>query len=434
MSSSLTVLLLGSGGREHALAWKLLQSPLVSHIYVVPGNGGTATLDPTKVTNVSAISESDFPALLSFALSKSVNLLVPGPEVPLVAGVVDYFEQNGGKEAGIVAFGPSQAAARMEGSKTFSKDFMARHNIPTAAYANFSDYEKAREYLESVAYNVVIKASGLAAGKGVVIPTTKQEAQDALKDIMLDKEFGAAGDEVVIEEFLQGDELSVLSFVDGSVVKSLPAAQDHKRIGEGDTGLNTGGMGTYAPIPIATDEVVSKIHEESLQKTVDGMREEGYPFHGLLFTGFMITKDGPRVLEYNVRFGDPETQSLMLLMESDLAEVMVACAKGHLADVDVKVSNKSAATVVVAAGGYPGDYKKGTPMTLGDIPQDVVLFHAGTKVEEGQLKTSGGRVIAASAVGDTLENAVKKAYEGVVAIQFDGLQFRRDIAGRALKK
>lgn len=434
MSSSLTVLLLGSGGREHALAWKLLQSPLVSHIYVVPGNGGTATLDPTKVTNVSAISESDFPALLSFALSKSVNLLVPGPEVPLVAGVVDYFEQNGGKEAGIVTFGPSQAAARMEGSKTFSKDFMARHNIPTAAYANFSDYEKAREYLESVAYNVVIKASGLAAGKGVVIPTTKQEAQDALKDIMLDKEFGAAGDEVVIEEFLQGDELSVLSFVDGSVVKSLPAAQDHKRIGEGDTGLNTGGMGTYAPIPIATDEVVSKIHEESLQKTVDGMREEGYPFHGLLFTGFMITKDGPRVLEYNVRFGDPETQSLMLLMESDLAEVMVACAKGHLADVDVKVSNKSAATVVVAAGGYPGDYKKGTPMTLGDIPQDVVLFHAGTKVEEGQLKTSGGRVIAASAVGDTLENAVKKAYEGVVAIQFDGLQFRRDIAGRALKK
>jgi len=367
MPDKLTVLLVGNGGREHALAWKLLQSPLVTHIYVCPGNGGTATLDAAKVTNVSSVKDTDFAGLVAFAKSKNVNLLIPGPEAPLVAGIVDYFAQHG--PTSIKVFGPSEAAARMEGSKTFSKDFMKRHAIPTAAYENFNSYESARQYLDSISHDVVIKASGLAAGKGVIIPQSKQEAQDALRDIMLDKEFGNAGDEVVIEEFLEGDELSILTFSDGHTIKSLPPAQDHKRIGDGDTGPNTGGMGTYAPTRIAPQSVLDQVDREILQPTIDGMREEGYIFKGVLFTGLMMTKEGPKVLEYNVRFGDPETQSLLALMQSDLAEVMVACAEETLKDVEVKVSGKAAATVVVAAGGYPGGYAKGTVMKLDDTPE-----------------------------------------------------------------
>lgn len=366
------VLLVGNGGREHAIAWKLLQSPSVAHIFVVPGNGGTATLDKNKVTNVSAIKETDFPALVQFAKDREVNLLIPGPEAPLVAGIVDFFAKNGGEA--IRAFGPSEAAATMEGSKTFSKDFMKRHNIPTAAYENFSSYDAAKAYLDTISHDVVIKASGLAAGKGVIIPQSKEEAQAALKDIMLDKEFGAAGDEVVIEEFLQGDELSILSFSDSHTIRSLPPAQDHKRIYDNDEGPNTGGMGTYAPTRIAPQETLDRIDREILQPTIDGMRSEGFPFKGVLFTGLMMTSHGPKVLEYNVRFGDPETQSLLALMESDLAEVMVACAEGTLKDVHVKVSDRSAATVVVAAGGYPGNYAKGTPMTLDVVPEGIFNF------------------------------------------------------------
>lgn len=365
MTTDLTVLLVGNGGREHALAWKLLQSPLITHIHVVPGNGGTATLSP-RVSNVTTIKETDHAALVAFALANNVNLLVPGPEAPLVAGIVDYFAQHAPQ---ILAFGPSEAAARMEGSKTFSKDFMKRHSIPTAAYENFSSYDAAKGYLDTISHNVVIKASGLAAGKGVIIPSTKDEAHAALREIMLDREFGAAGDEVVIEEFLAGDELSILSFSDGYTVKSLPPAQDHKRIFDGDLGPNTGGMGTYAPTRIAPREVLETIDRDVLQPTIDGMRAEGFTFKGVLFTGLMMTDQGPKVLEYNVRFGDPETQSLLALMESDLAKVMVACAQGKLKEVDVKVSERSAATVVVAAGGYPGSYKKGTVMKLDDTPE-----------------------------------------------------------------
>jgi phosphoribosylamine--glycine ligase len=366
MPEQLTVLLVGNGGREHALAWKLLQSPLIAHIYVCPGNGGTATLDRAKVTNVTSVKDTDFAGLVAFAKEKNVNLLVPGPEAPLVAGIVDYFHRNG--PPGLKVFGPSEAAARMEGSKTFSKDFMKRHAIPTASYANFSSHAAASAYLDSVAHNVVIKASGLAAGKGVIIPATKQEAQNALKDIMLDKEFGSAGDEVVIEELLVGDELSILTFSDGHTIKSLPPAQDHKRIGENDTGPNTGGMGTYAPTRIAPQSVLDTIDRDILQPTIDGMRAEGYIFKGVLFTGLMMTSDGPKVLEYNVRFGDPETQSLLALMESDLAEGMVACADGRLKEIELKVREGSAATVVVAAGGYPGSYAKGTKMRLTETP------------------------------------------------------------------
>jgi phosphoribosylamine--glycine ligase/phosphoribosylformylglycinamidine cyclo-ligase len=322
----------------------------------------------------------------------------------------------------------------MEGSKTFSKDFMKRHNIPTAAYENFSAYKDAKAYLDTISHTVVIKASGLAAGKGVIIPQSKEEAHAALKDIMLDKEFGTAGDEVVIEEFLEGDELSILSFSDGHTIKSLPPAQDHKRIFDNDEGPNTGGMGTYAPTRIAPKELLEKVDREILQPTIDGMRNEGFTFRGVLFTGLMMTKNGPKVLEYNVRFGDPETQSLLALMEGDLAQVMVACANGKLSEVDVKVSSRSAATVVVAAGGYPGSYAKGTVMTLDAVPEDVVLFHAGTSFSDNTLRTAGGRVIASTATAPTLEEAVAKAYKGVDCIHFEGMQFRKDIAGRALKK
>lgn len=360
----LNILLVGNGGREHALAWKLSRSPRTAHIYVVPGNGGTASLP--KTSNVPSISQEDFPALVSFAKEHNINLVVPGPEAPLVAGITDYFEENA---KGVRVFGPSKSAARMEGSKTFSKDFMKRWDVKTAAFENFSEYEAARKYVEGINHNVVIKASGLAAGKGVIIPQSKEEALSALKDIMFDKEFGSAGDEVVIEEFLEGDELSILTFSDGKTIKSLPAAQDHKRIGDGDTGPNTGGMGTYAPTRIAPQDVIDKVHKEILQPTVDGMRNEGFEFKGVLFTGLMMTKDGPRVLEYNVRFGDPETQSLMALMQGDLADVMVACAEGRLSEVEVETGDLSAATVVVAAGGYPGSYKKGTVMKLDEVPE-----------------------------------------------------------------
>jgi phosphoribosylamine--glycine ligase len=372
MTDKLRVLLVGNGGREHAIAWKLLQSPRIEHIYVVPGNGGTATLS-SQVTNVSSVKDTDFAGLVTFAKEKDINFLIPGPEAPLVAGIVDYFSQHGGSH--IRAFGPSAAAARMEGSKTFSKDFMKRHSIPTAAYENFSSYDAAAKYLDSINHNVVIKASGLAAGKGVIIPQTKAEAHAALKDIMLSREFGDAGDEVVIEEFLTGDELSILSFSDGHTIRSLPPAQDHKRIGDGDTGPNTGGMGTYAPTRIAPADVLEKVDREILQPTIDGMRSEGYIFKGVLFTGLMMTEQGPKVLEYNVRFGDPETQSLLALMESDLADVMVACAEGKLKDVSVEVSGRSAATVVVAAGGYPGSYEKGTKMVLDGTPEGKFPLH-----------------------------------------------------------
>lgn len=430
LAKPLRILLVGGGGREHALAWKLSSSPLVQTIFAVPGNGGTASLPKTK--NISNVSPEDFKALVDFARDNDVNLVIPGPEQPLVDGIVNYVEDNT-KGTSIWSFGPRQDAARMEGSKTFSKDFMKKFNIPTAAFENFSEYEPARRYLDSVSHDVVIKASGLAAGKGVIIPQSKEEAHEALRSIMLNKEFGAAGDEVVIEEFLDGDEISILSFCDGKTIKSLPPAQDHKRIGDGDTGPNTGGMGTYAPATVASEALLQEIHDTILQPTIDGMRKEGYPMVGCLFTGLMLTKNGPRTLEYNVRFGDPETQSLLSLMKSDLAEIILACAGETLDNFNLEVSDKSAATVVVAAGGYPGSYKKNLVMKLDSVPDDVVLFHAGTTLIGEILTTSGGRVIAATATGGTLKEAVDKAYEGVACIHFDGMQYRKDIAYRALK-
>jgi phosphoribosylamine-glycine ligase len=368
----------------------------------------SCTCSVPKCVNGAGVSQDDFAALVQYAKDNSLNFLVPGPEAPLVAGITDYFEEHA---PSIKVFGPSTAASQLEGSKTFSKDFMKRHNIPTARYENFVDYEAARKHLDAIDYRV------------------------ALKDIMVSHEFGSAGNSVVIEEYLEGDEISILSLSDGKAILSLPPAQDHKRIGEGDTGPNTGGMGTYAPAPVATAAILTEIEEKVLQPTVRGMAAENLRFCGCLFSGFMITPSGPRVLEYNVRFGDPETQSCLALLNSDLAELMLAACNGELASKKLDIADAHACTVVVAAGGYPGSYAKGTPMNVKQPEQEGMhIFHAGTGLsKDGQLQTSGGRVIAATATGKTLKEAVDRTYEGVKLIQFEGMQFRKDIAHRALK-
>lgn len=424
------ILLVGNGGREHALAWALSQSPRVQHIYVAPGNGGTASAGK----NIENVNITKFDDLVKFAVEKKITLVIPGPEAPLVEGIRDYFEERIPR---VKVFGPTKDAAQMEGSKAFAKDFMKRHNIPTAAYENFTDYKLAQQWLDSHRdMKVVIKASGLAAGKGVIIPTSHEEASDALKSIMLEKEFGEAGDSVVIEEFLEGEELSVLSFSDGHTIQSLPAAQDHKRVYDNDEGPNTGGMGAYAPIPIYTSELEQRIHREVLQPTIDGMLKERMPFRGVLFTGFMVTPAGePKVLEYNVRFGDPETQTLLPLLDSDLCEIMLACCGSYLAAETLSIKNAFSATVVAAAGGYPGSYSKGTKMTLQPPAPSTYIFHAGTSLDSSNtLVTSGGRVIAATATASTIHSAVDSAYKGISTISFDKMHFRHDIAHRALNR
>ncbi|RCI02573.1 Bifunctional purine biosynthetic protein ade1 [Rhizopus stolonifer] len=426
-TEKLTILLVGSGGREHAIAWKLAQSERVQHIYVAPGNGGTAS--GNKITNVK-IGVSDFDKLVEFAVQNQVNLVVPGPEQPLVDGIQGVF-----RKVGIPCFGPSLKAAQMEGSKAFSKDFMKKHNIPTAAYENFTDYEKAKAYVESVDHKVVLKASGLAAGKGVLMPENKQEALEGLKSIMVDKEFGSAGSEVVVEECLEGQELSFLAFSDGYTIVSLPPAQDHKRAQDGDLGPNTGGMGCYAPTPIGTQSLIEEVKRTILQPTIDGMRRDGFPFVGMLFTGIMLTSSGPKVLEYNVRFGDPETEVVLPLLsdDTDLAEILLACVEGRLDAVSITTKKAFGATVVIASGGYPGSYAKGKVITLPQENKEFTIFHAGTTIKNDQLVTDGGRVLTVTAVAETLREAVDKAYTGVKSVQFENMYYRNDIAHRAFK-
>ncbi|GMG40084.1 unnamed protein product [Ambrosiozyma monospora] len=436
MSSSaekINILVIGNGGREHALVWKLAQSPKANHIYVAPGNGGTSGLANVTTVPIGS-SPKDFPALVEFAVKNEVKLVIPGPEQPLVDGISTYFQK-----VGIPVFGPSAKAAVMEGSKTFSKDFMKKFSIPTADYANFTDYEKAKKYVESYPANkrLVIKASGIAAGKGVLIPSNQEEALDALKEIMVDKQFGDAGDEVVVEEFLEGDELSILCISDGYSFVDLPPAQDHKRVGNGDQGLNTGGMGAYAPAPIGTPKLLDQIRATILKPSIDGMRKDGYPMVGCLFVGIMVTPAGePKVLEYNVRFGDPETQTVLPLLKTDLLELMIATVEHRLDSVDFKLhEGKSSTTVVMSAGGYPESYKKGDEITIKTpLPQETFIFHAGTSSKDGKIITSGGRVIAATAIADSLEDAVKKAYVGVDHVSFNGKYNRTDIAHRAFRK
>ena len=438
MPERLRILVIGSGGREHALAWSLSQSPSVDVVHVCPGNGGTAITsanhnDDSAVLNFD-IPVDDFTGLVSHAKKHGINLVVPGPEAPLVAGISAYFQN-----VGIRCFGPSKAAARMEGSKAHAKDFMQRHGIPTAIFRNFTQYDDAKRYLDTVTHDIVIKADGLAAGKGVIIPKSKEEAHKALREMMVDRQFGAAGDEVVIEEFLEGDELSVLSFSDGYTIKSLPPAQDHKRIFDGDSGPNTGGMGCYAPTKLASMQLMAEIDRTILQPTIDCMRREGTPFVGLLFTGLMITKSGPKVIEYNVRFGDPEVQTLLPLLsnDTDLARIMIACTEHWLDGVELKIDPKFSATVVASAEGYPGSYAKHRPIKFDPVPKDTYIFHAGTALLDGKNKklvTTGGRVVAVTATASTLEEAVKKAYQGMQTIHFEGMHYRTDIAHRALTK
>ncbi len=428
MPSTESLLILGSGGREHALAWKFEQSHRVKRIFVARGNGGTAGV--LNGGNVS-LSECDGAAILAFVRAEAIGLVVVGPEVPLAAGIVDTL-----RSAGVRCFGPSQAAARLETSKDFSKAFMRRHAIPTGDYASFTDFEQARAYLDRVPYEVVIKAAGLAAGKGVILPEDRREAESALHQIMVERVFGAAGDTVVIEERLVGPEASVLAFCDGSTVVPMPPAQDHKRALDGDRGPNTGGMGAYAPATIVTPEMLAEVQRTVLQPALDGMRSEGTPYVGVLYAGLMLTEAGIKVLEFNCRFGDPETQVILPLLASDLFDVCDACVEGRLAATEVRWHPGSAATVVAASAGYPGSYSTGKEIHGVDaamVSPGVVVFQAGTtRDSSGTLRTSGGRVLSVTGMGKNLGDALQRAYSGIAQISFEGMHYRRDIGAKGL--
>lgn len=426
----MNVLMIGGGGREHALAWKLAQSSDVEQVFVAPGNAGTAT-EP-KLTNV-AIDATDLDALVAFAQREQVALTVVGPEAPLVEGVVDRFQA-----AGLTIFGPSQRAAQLEGSKSFTKDFLARHQIPSAAYQTFTAVEPALAYLAQMGAPIVIKADGLAAGKGVIVAMSEAEAEAAIRDMLEANAFGDAGARVVIEEFLEGEEASFIVMVDGENVVPMATSQDHKRAYDGDTGPNTGGMGAYSPAPVVTPEIDERIMEQVILPTVRGMAEEGNAYTGFLYAGLMIDAEGnPKVIEYNCRFGDPETQPIMMRLTSDLAALCLAGAKGELADKQCEWDARAAVGVVLAAGGYPGSYRKGDVIHgLEQAGQaQCKVFHAGTaQAADGSIVTAGGRVLCVTALGNTVSAAQQQAYQGVKAIHWEGAEFRRDIAFRAIAR
>jgi len=423
------VLIIGGGGREHAFAWKVAQSARVSKVYVAPGNAGTAR--EAKVENI-AIGAEDIPALLSFAKDNDIGLTIVGPEAPLVAGVVDAFEQ-----AGLRCFGPRKAAAELEGSKAFTKDFLARHKIPTAAYGNFTDVDAAIAYIRQQGAPIVIKADGLAAGKGVILAQTEDEAIAAVRDMLAGNAFGSAGHRVVVEEFLVGEEASFIVMVDGEHVLALASSQDHKAAGDGDTGPNTGGMGAYSPAPVVTSEMHARAMREVIMPTVRGMAAEGRIYTGFLYAGLMIGADGtPKVLEYNVRFGDPETQPILLRLQSDLVELCEAALDKRLDKVQAQWDPRASLGVVMAAGGYPGDYRKGdviTGLPTTETP-GVEVFHAGTAERDGQVVTSGGRVLCVCALGDSVAAAQARAYEQVRTIEWNGAYYRNDIGYRAVER
>ena len=423
------ILIIGGGGREHALAWKVAQSPKVDKVYVAPGNAGTAR--ETKIENVS-IDVLEIEKLADFAAKKSVALTIVGPEAPLVAGLVDYFS-----ERQLACFGPSKAAAQLEGSKAFTKDFLARHNIPTAYYGTFTEVELALDYLSEKGAPIVVKADGLAAGKGVIVAEDLATAEAAVRDMLSGNALGEAGCRVVIEEFLEGEEASFIVMVDGKHVLPMATSQDHKRIGDGDTGPNTGGMGAYSPAPVVNDKVYQRIMQEVIEPTVAGMAKEGMPYTGFLYAGLMIDADGsPRVIEYNCRFGDPETQPIMMRLQSDLTELCLAALDGKLDQCAAKWDSRPAVGVVLAADGYPGDYDKGEEIRgLEGIDSETQkLFHAGTTLTEGKVVTHGGRVLCATALGDSVTAAQKSAYEQARKIQWRGVTMRSDIAYRAIAR
>lgn len=417
------ILIVGSGGREHALTWKLKQSSKIKNIFVAPGNPGTAAI----AQNISLHTSNE---IVEWLKSNPVDLVVIGPDNFLADGLVDKI-----KEIGIKVFGPTKAAAQIEWSKSFAKQFMKEENIPTASFQVFTDISKAKEYVQRQSFPIVIKASGLALGKGVIISDSIASAELALNDLMQSKVFGDAGSEVVIEEYLQGREISIHAFCDGSNTILFPAAQDHKRIGEGDTGLNTGGMGTIAPVPWVTEEMLLNIKNQVVLPTLRALERRGTPFVGILFPGIMMTDKGPKVIEFNARFGDPETQSYVRILKTDLVDILFASVDGKLSDIDIEWSNEFACCIVLASGGYPGNYEKEKVIDgingASEI-ESIQVFHAGTANKDGGIVTNGGRVLGITAVGESLNAALKKAYEAADIVSFDGKQLRRDIGYKSL--
>ena len=419
----MNILVIGSGGREHALYWKLLESPQTEQIYAIPGNPGMGAS--------AAIALDDHAAILRFVKEHEIGLVVVGPEVPLMNGLVDELEA-----AGIRAFGPRANAAEIEGSKSFAKDLMKKYGIPTARYEVFTAAEPARAYIRQEGAPIVVKADGLAAGKGVIVAMTEQEALDAVDAIMEDHSFGDAGARVVIEEFMEGEEASLLAFTDGTTIRPMISAQDHKRAYDGDRGPNTGGMGTYAPAPVMTPEMTERAVEEILKPTIAAMAKEGRTYRGCLYLGLMVTADGPKVVEFNARFGDPETQVVLPLLDSDLVAIMCACADGTLADVTIRWKDGAAVCVVLASGGYPGHYEKGQEIHgLADAEaMGALVFHAGTAMKDGKLVTNGGRVLGVVGRGADISSAVDAAYAAATKISFKDAYYRKDIAHRALER
>jgi len=421
------VLVIGSGGREHALVWKIAQSPLVEKIFCAPGNPGTALL----AENVD-LAVDDLSGLLAFAWEQGIGLTVVGPELPLSLGIVDLFESHDLK-----VFGARKNAALIESSKAFSKDIMAKYQVPTAAYGVFTEVEPAVAFIDQTGTPIVIKADGLAAGKGVIIAQDRAEAVAAVTDMLSGNAFGAAGSRVVVEEFLKGEEASFLAFTDGTRIIPLASAQDHKAVFDGDLGPNTGGMGAYSPAPVVTPAIHEKAMAEVMRRTVDGMAAEGRPYRGVLYAGLMIDGESVKTLEFNARFGDPECQPLLMRMKSDIVPILLAVANGDLSGVEIEWHDKAAVCVVLAAGGYPGDYRKGDPIAglaeAGEL-QDLVVFHAGTKSVGGEVVTTGGRVLGVTALGDSVQDAIVRAYQGVALISWPEMQYRSDIGAKAINR
>lgn len=412
------ILIIGGGGREHAIAWKLSSENNVKKIYCAPGNAGIA--DVAQCLN---IDDTDVNSLVKFAKENEIDLTIVGPEVPLVNGIVDDFEKEN-----LRIFGPNKKCSQLEGSKAFCKDFMIRHDIPTAKYKEYTDLEKAINEIDSFGYPVVIKADGLAAGKGVVIPQNREEAISTLKEMMEDKKFGTAGDKIVVEEFLTGIETSILAFVDNNTIIPMVSAKDHKKVFNKEIGPNTGGMGTFSPSEIYTNELSEEIRVNVLQKTLEGFKKDNLNYKGILFVGLMITDEGAKVLEYNVRFGDPETQSVLFRLESNLSEIMDSIIDNNLKNIDIKYSEEEAVCVMLTSGGYPEAYEKGKIITgLDKLDKDIVVFHSGTKLVDNNLVTNGGRVIGITAKAKTVKNAAKKVYENIKRINFEGMHYRTDI-------
>ncbi|PLS08438.1 phosphoribosylamine--glycine ligase [Neobacillus cucumis] len=416
------VLVVGGGGREHAIVWKLSQSPKINKLYCAPGNPGIAEL-----AECVSIAVSEIEKLADFAKKEQIDLTFVGPEEPLSLGIVNFF-----KEQELTIFGPSKEAALIEGSKAFAKELMMKYQIPTAKYAAFTNYEEALAYVRSEGPPIVIKADGLAAGKGVVVAKKFEEAEEALKSMMKEVTFGSAGARVVVEEFLEGEELTLLSFVNGATVKPMVPAQDHKPVFNNDKGPNTGGMGTYAPLPHIESSMIDRIIQEIVEPTAKAMVEEGYPFEGILYTGLILTKEGPKVIEYNARFGDPETQVILPLLETDLLDILIASSEGELEKIEVNWTEKSAVCVIMTSGGYPGPYKKGDVIKgLEQIEYPTIVFHAGTSEKDSEILTNGGRVLGITAIGDNLREARDMAYKSVGKIYFSNAHFRTDIASKA---